>query len=47
MALADDPEVMQRTGKVWVVAELAQEYGFDDIDGTRPRSLRRRKEKSA
>ena len=43
-ALADDPEVMARTGRVCVVAELAEDYGFDDIDGTRPPSLRRRRE---
>lgn len=40
-ALADDPEVMRHTGQVRVVAELAEHYGFDDVDGTRPRSLRR------
>lgn len=39
-ALADDPDVMARSGEVCVVAELAEAYGFDDIDGTRPRSLR-------
>jgi hypothetical protein len=31
---------MDKTGRVHVVAELAEEYGFDDIDGTRPPSLR-------
>ena len=41
-ALADDPEIARRSGQVCVVAELAEDYGFDDIDGTRPRSLRRR-----
>ncbi|MEM6928624.1 MAG: SDR family NAD(P)-dependent oxidoreductase [Myxococcota bacterium] len=40
VALADDPAVMDRSGQVCVVAELAEAYGFDDIDGTRPRSLR-------
>jgi NAD(P)-dependent dehydrogenase (short-subunit alcohol dehydrogenase family) len=35
-ALAPDPDVIQRSGQVFVVAKLAQEYGFDDIDGTRP-----------
>jgi dehydrogenase/reductase SDR family member 1 len=39
-ALAADPKVMERSGKVWVVAELAKEYGFTDVDGTRPPSLR-------
>jgi NAD(P)-dependent dehydrogenase (short-subunit alcohol dehydrogenase family) len=35
-ALAADPHVMQRTGQAFVVARLAQEYDFDDVDGTRP-----------
>ncbi len=42
-ALADDPDVMAHSGKVRVVAELAEAYGFDDVDGTRPPSLRRRR----
>jgi dehydrogenase/reductase SDR family member 1 len=47
VALAADPLRLQRTGKSLVVAELAQEYGFTDIDGTQPRSLRRRREPKA
>jgi dehydrogenase/reductase SDR family protein 1 len=39
-ALAADPEVLARTGQVLVAAELAEEYGFVDVDGSRPRSLR-------
>jgi dehydrogenase/reductase SDR family protein 1 len=39
-ALFADPKRMEKTGRVHVVAELAEEYGFDDIDGTRPPSLR-------
>ncbi len=39
-ALASDPKLIEKTGKVLVVAELAERYGFDDIDGTRPASLR-------
>jgi dehydrogenase/reductase SDR family protein 1 len=35
-ALAADPDIMQKTGKVMTVAELAKEYGFTDIDGTQP-----------
>lgn len=35
-ALATDPDVMQRTGKVYMVGLLAREYGFTDIDGTQP-----------
>jgi dehydrogenase/reductase SDR family protein 1 len=38
-ALASDPDVLARTGQVLVAAELAEEYGFADIDGKRPRSL--------
>jgi len=43
VALAADPDVMAKTGQVLVVAELAEEYGFTDVDGSRPRSLRRPK----
>lgn len=35
-ALAVDPGRMQRTGQALVVARLAQDYNFDDIDGKRP-----------
>jgi len=38
-ALAADPQVMNRTGKVLVAAALAQEYGFTDIDGKVVRPL--------
>ncbi len=30
----------KKSGEILVSAELAEEYGFDDIDGTRPTSLR-------
>jgi NAD(P)-dependent dehydrogenase (short-subunit alcohol dehydrogenase family) len=40
VALAGDPDVMERTGTVQVVSELAEEYGFTDEDGAQPRSLR-------
>lgn len=39
-ALSSDPDVLRKTGRRLVVAELAEEYGFDDVDGTRPPSLR-------
>jgi dehydrogenase/reductase SDR family member 1 len=39
-ALALDPSVSRFTGTAVVAAELAQEYGFTDVDGTNPRSLR-------
>ena len=38
-ALAGDANVIRRTGDVLVAAALAEEYGFDDIDGRRPRAL--------
>jgi len=40
-AIAADPEWRAKSGKALVVAELAQEYGFTDVDGSRPPSLRR------
>jgi dehydrogenase/reductase SDR family member 1 len=40
VALAGDPNVMERTGAVQVVAELAEEHGFTDEDGEQPQSLR-------
>tara|TARA_B100001540_G_scaffold315052_1_gene341361 strand:+ start:682 stop:1545 length:864 start_codon:yes stop_codon:yes gene_type:complete len=39
-ALALDPDLMARSGKVWIGAELAQEYGVCDIDGSTPPSHR-------
>jgi NAD(P)-dependent dehydrogenase (short-subunit alcohol dehydrogenase family) len=39
-ALAADTAILERTGEVLVVAELGEEYGFTDIDGTQPSSLR-------
>jgi NAD(P)-dependent dehydrogenase (short-subunit alcohol dehydrogenase family) len=32
-ALAADPDVLQKSGQVLMVGELAQEYGFTDVDG--------------
>lgn len=37
-ALANDPELMARSGKIWVGAELAEEYAVVDIDGKQPPS---------
>jgi dehydrogenase/reductase SDR family member 1 len=39
VALATDPRVMERTGRVVVAAQLAIDYGFTDIDGKTPRPL--------
>jgi NAD(P)-dependent dehydrogenase (short-subunit alcohol dehydrogenase family) len=38
-ALAADPNLMAKSGKVLVAAALALEYGFTDIDGKQPRPL--------
>lgn len=35
-ALAADPQVMTKSGDVHLVANLAREYGFTDIDGRQP-----------
>lgn len=40
-AVAADPKRLDKTGKPHVVAELAREYGFTDVDGTLPPSLKR------
>ncbi len=39
-ALAADPNIMQYTGKMKIVAELAEKYKLVDRDGNRPVSLR-------
>jgi len=39
-ALAADPHIMRKSGQVLFAAELALEYGFTDIDGRQPTSLR-------
>ena len=39
-ALAEDPEVLKRSGGTFITAELAQEYGITDIDGRVIQSLR-------
>lgn len=36
VALAADPKIMKKTGRVFSSWALAQEYGFTDIDGTQP-----------
>jgi dehydrogenase/reductase SDR family protein 1 len=38
-ALAAEPKVIDRTGKILIAAALAQEYRFTDIDGKSPRPL--------
>ena len=39
-AIANDDNYMARTGKIWVGAELAEEYGVVDVDGSQPPSHR-------
>lgn len=36
-ALANDPDIMKKSGKVLVTAQEALEYGIQDIDGKQPR----------
>ncbi|MFI6866296.1 SDR family NAD(P)-dependent oxidoreductase [Nocardia sp. NPDC050406] len=38
VALAADAKRRARTGKAWRVADLAEEYGFTDLDGRIPRA---------
>jgi NAD(P)-dependent dehydrogenase (short-subunit alcohol dehydrogenase family) len=35
-ALAADPEIMKRSGSVVTSWDMAKEYDFDDVDGSRP-----------
>ncbi len=39
-AIATDPDAMEKSGKVFYTAELADMYGFTDVDGSRPASRR-------
>jgi len=38
--LFQDPDLMERSGRIWVGAELAREYDIVDIDGRQPPSHR-------
>jgi NAD(P)-dependent dehydrogenase (short-subunit alcohol dehydrogenase family) len=38
VALAADPNRRQRSGSAWRIADLAEEYGFTDVDGRIPRN---------
>lgn len=33
VALASDPQVINKSGQTWTVGRLAKEYGFTDVDG--------------
>jgi NAD(P)-dependent dehydrogenase (short-subunit alcohol dehydrogenase family) len=39
-ALAEDADVMRRSGQVFTVGDLAREYGFTDVDGRQPEGFR-------
>jgi NAD(P)-dependent dehydrogenase (short-subunit alcohol dehydrogenase family) len=39
-ALAADPRVVEKSGRVLTVGDLAREYGFTDIDGEQPPPFR-------
>lgn len=39
-ALASDPDLMRKTGMVWIGAELAREYSVVDVNGSSPPSHR-------
>jgi dehydrogenase/reductase SDR family member 1 len=39
VALANDSNIMDKSGRVLVAAALAQEYGFTDLDGNTPQPL--------
>jgi NAD(P)-dependent dehydrogenase (short-subunit alcohol dehydrogenase family) len=40
VALATDPQVIEKSGQLLEVGTLAREYGFTDIDGTQPAPFR-------
>ena len=40
-ALATDSNAISRTGEILITAEIAEHYGFADVDGKQPKSLRR------
>ena len=37
VALAADPDAHRRTGRAFPCRELADDYGFTDVDGSLPR----------
>jgi len=39
-ALAEDADLMRRSGEVFTVGDLAREYGFTDVDGRQPAGFR-------
>ncbi|MFO0790945.1 MAG: SDR family NAD(P)-dependent oxidoreductase [Pirellulales bacterium] len=39
-ALAEDADVMRRSGELFTVGDLARDYGFTDVDGKQPAAFR-------
>jgi NAD(P)-dependent dehydrogenase (short-subunit alcohol dehydrogenase family) len=39
-ALAEDENVMKKSGQLFTVGDLAREYGFTDVDGRQPAAFR-------
>jgi hypothetical protein len=39
-ALAEDAKIIEKTGQLFTVGDLAQEYGFTDVDGRQPAAFR-------
>jgi dehydrogenase/reductase SDR family member 1 len=39
VGLASDPRLLDKSGRVFVAAALAEEYGFTDVDGKQPKPL--------
>ena len=40
VALASDPQVLEKSGQLLEVGTLAREYGFTDADGSQPAPFR-------
>lgn len=40
VALASDPNILERSGKILLTCDLAEEYGLQDVDGRVPSNLR-------
>ena len=40
MALANDPNLLERSGKILLTCDLAEEFGLVDIDGRVPSNIR-------
>ena len=39
-ALPTDASVLEKSGRIVTVSDLAREYGFTDVDGSRPPEFR-------